>query len=38
MQQLPGGIVQGHSVVGSFLWDSYPVSLAVGTRGLFMWI
>jgi len=38
MQQLPGGIVQGRSVVGSFLWDSYPVSLAVGTRSSFMWI
>lgn len=36
--QLPGGIVQGCSVVGSFLWDSYPVLLAVGTRGSFVWI
>lgn len=36
MQQMPGGIVQGRSVVGSFLWDSYPVSITVGTRGSFV--
>lgn len=26
------------ALVGSFLWDSCPVSLAVGTRGSFVWV